>query len=74
MSPVNVHDSDLAGPLQPPARTCPAASKGSASRPSGTIPAPATLDSTGQSVNMVRLLFCGYYFGHWSYARCDARK
>lgn len=40
--------------LQPPARTRPAASRGSAWRPSGTTPAPATLVSTDQNVNTVR--------------------
>lgn len=40
---------------QPPARTCLATAKGSASRPLGATPAPATRASMGQSVNTVRL-------------------
>lgn len=58
LTSVNVHDSDLSISMQPPARTRPAANKESASRPSGTTPAPVTLDSMGQNVNTVRLLFC----------------
>lgn len=44
---------------QPPARTCPATSKGSVLRPSGTTPAPATPASMGQSANTVRLALGG---------------
>lgn len=44
--------SDCSVSIQPLARAHPAASRESALRPSGTIPAPATLDSMDQDVNM----------------------
>ena len=56
--PRNACDSDPSVSMQPPARTCPAASKESALRPLGTTPAPVTLDSMDRSVNMVSPLFC----------------
>lgn len=49
--------------VQLPARTHPATSKGSALRPSGTTPAPATPGSMGQSVNTVRLALGWCCFG-----------
>ena len=54
----NACDSDPSVSTQPPARTCPAASKENALRPLGTTPAPVTLDSMDRSVNMVSQLFC----------------
>lgn len=67
-------DSEPSVSMQPHARTCPVANKESALRPSATIPAPATLASMDQSVNMVRQLFPWYYCGHGSCARDDAKK
>lgn len=73
-SPGNAHDSYPSVSMQPPARTCPVASKENALRPSGTTPAPVSPDSMDQNVNMVRPLFCWYYCGHWSCAGSGARK